>query len=78
MRAAFLTTEGAREWEVQQVDRFRKARNDVDGKNGRKPPQYYCFPVEVVREPQSFRQNRRQVHAATHASKAITGLAVIS
>jgi hypothetical protein len=50
----------------------------VDGKNGRKPPQYYCFPVEVVREPQSFRQNRRQVHAATHASKAITGLAVIS
>lgn len=33
--------------------RFRKARSDADGKNGRKPPQFYCFPVDVVRQAQN-------------------------
>jgi hypothetical protein len=30
--------------------RFRKSPTDADGKNGRKSPQFYCFPVEVVRK----------------------------
>jgi hypothetical protein len=33
--------------------RFRKVKNGAESNEGRKPPQFYCFPTDVVKKAQN-------------------------